>query len=225
MNIDKDNILGLLKDKINDSLYPLKMGGEIREGAFKELLFLSEEATKIFKYEMLVPKKLLSEIYLASAGIEIENEFIKEIMLEKASLNLRNIPISLLDETFLDSENKGIVPEDRELIAMNIFYNSTKLKNDNFLKNYEDISKKSEFIDKLSFYICELNVLHPFNEGNGRALRLFFDMIVTYNGYEYINYEEALENNEYINASVDCMIADCEKIKAIITKGLQKSTL
>lgn len=101
----------------------------------------------------------------------------------------------------------------------------TKLKNDNFLKNYEDTSKKSEFIDKLSFYICELNVLHPFNEGNGRALRLFFDMIVTYNGYEYINYEEALENNEYINASIDCMIADCEKIKAIITKGLQKSTL
>lgn len=101
----------------------------------------------------------------------------------------------------------------------------TKLKNDNFLKNYEDISKKSEFIDKLSFYICELNVLHPFNEGNGRALRLFFDMIVTYNGYEYINYEEALENNEYINASVDCMIADCEKIKAIITKGLKKPIL
>jgi cell filamentation protein len=99
----------------------------------------------------------------------------------------------------------------------------TKLKNDNFLKNYEDTSKKSEFIDKLSFYICELNVLHPFNEGNGRALRLFFDMIVTYNGYEYINYEEALENNEYINASIDCMIADCEKIKNIITRGLQKS--
>lgn len=100
-----------------------------------------------------------------------------------------------------------------------------KLRNDNFLKNYEDISKKSEFIDKLSFYICELNVLHPFNEGNGRALRLFFDMIVTYNGYEYINYEEALENNEYINASIDCMIADCEKIKNIITKGLKKPIL
>jgi cell filamentation protein len=68
-------------------------------------------------------------------------------------------------------------------------------------------------------------VLHPFNEGKGRALRLFFDMIVTYNGYEYINYEEALENNEYISASIDCMIADCEKIKNIITKSLKKPIL
>jgi cell filamentation protein len=70
-----------------------------------------------------------------------------------------------------------------------------------------------------------INVLHPFNEENGRTLRLFFDMIVTYNGYEYINYEEALENNEYINVSIDCMIADCEKIKNIITKGLKKLIL
>jgi hypothetical protein len=50
-------------------------------------------------------------------------------------------------------------------------------------------------------------------------------MIVTYNGYEYINYEEALENNEYINVAIDCMIADCGKIKNIITRGLEKSTL
>ncbi|XPV69344.1 MAG: Fic/DOC family protein [Halarcobacter sp.] len=97
-----------------------------------------------------------------------------------------------------------------------------KLKNDNFLKDFEDISKKDEFIDKLAFYICELNVLHPFNEGNGRALRLFFDMIVTFNGYEYINYEDTLENDDYIKASIDCMIADCEKMKTILQKGLNK---
>lgn len=77
-------------------------------------------------------------------------EFMKEIMLEKASLNLRNIPISLLDETFLDSENKGIVPEDKELIAMNIFYNSTKLKNDNKL-NFGDVFKKE---NEDEYYIC-----------------------------------------------------------------------
>lgn len=99
----------------------------------------------------------------------------------------------------------------------------TKLEKDNFLKDFEDISKKDEFINKLAFYICELNVLHPFNEGNGRAIRLFFDMIVTFNGYEYINYEKTLDNNDYINASIDCMIADCEKMKTILKKGLNKN--
>lgn len=102
MNIDKDNILGLLKDKINDSLYPLKMGGEIREGAFKELLFLSEEATKIFKYEMLVPKKLLSEIYLASVGIEIENEFIKSVFLSEISSGMMHCFNLILSDMSID---------------------------------------------------------------------------------------------------------------------------
>jgi hypothetical protein len=47
-------------------------------------------------------------------------------------------------------------------------------------------------------------------------------MIVTFNGYEYINYEDTLENNDYIKASIDCMIADCEKMKVILQKGLIK---
>lgn len=81
----------------------------------------------------------------------------------------------------------------------------TKLKNDNYLRGYEDISKFDEFVEKLSYYMCELIVLHPFNEGNGRSIRLFFDMIVTFNGYEYIDYQQTLTNNEYIASSIDCM--------------------
>ena len=48
-----------------------------------------------------------------------------------------------------------------------------KILKDAWSPSYYHISKKSEFIDKLSFYICELNVLHPFNEGNGRAKIIF----------------------------------------------------
>ena len=77
-------------------------------------------------------------------------EFIKEIMLEKANLNLRNIPISLLDDAFLDIENNNSIPDDSELIAMNIFYNSTKLKNDNKL-NFGDVFKKERGDE---YFIC-----------------------------------------------------------------------
>lgn len=98
----------------------------------------------------------------------------------------------------------------------------TKLKNDNYLRDYEDVSKFDEFVDKLSYYMCELIVLHPFNEGNGRSIRLFFDMIVTFNGYEYIDYQQTLINNEYITSSIDCIVGDCKKMKSIISNGLVK---
>lgn len=71
--------------------------------------------------------------------------------------------------------------------------------------------------------MCELIVLHPFNEGNGRSIRLFFDMIVTFNGYEYIDYQQTLQNNNFITASIDCMEADCDKMKIIINNGLKKA--
>jgi cell filamentation protein len=95
-----------------------------------------------------------------------------------------------------------------------------KLEKDNYLKGYEDINKRDEFIEKLSFYMCELIVLHPFNEGNGRTIRFFFDMICTYNGYEYINYKDTLKDEKYILASIDCMSADCERMKEILDRGL-----
>ena len=77
-------------------------------------------------------------------------EFIKEIMLEKAKLNLRSTSLSLLEDAFLDAENHGLIPHESELIAMNVFYNSTKLKNDNKL-NFGDIFKKE---DKEEYFIC-----------------------------------------------------------------------
>jgi cell filamentation protein len=98
----------------------------------------------------------------------------------------------------------------------------SKLKNDNYLKEYEDITLKDKFIEKLSYYMCELIVLHPFSEGNGRSIRLFFDMIVTFNGYKYIDYKSTLENNEYISASIDCMETNCDRMKIIIDNGLKK---
>jgi len=40
-----------------------------------------------------------------------------------------------------------------------------------------------EFIDKLTYYMTELNVLHPFREGNGRTQREFFRCLAKESGY------------------------------------------
>ena len=55
-----------------------------------------------------------------------------------------------------------------------------KLKEENYLQG---LSKK-ELSKKLAYYMAELNVLHPFREGNGRAIREFIRELAAWNGYE-----------------------------------------
>ncbi|OAN11570.1 cell filamentation protein Fic [Photobacterium jeanii] len=40
------------------------------------------------------------------------------------------------------------------------------------------------FIERISHYYCELNVIHPFREGNGRVQRIFFEMLAINAGFE-----------------------------------------
>jgi len=95
------------------------------------------------------------------------------------------------------------------------------LKNDNYLKDYQDKSKE-EFAQKLAYYKCELNALHPFYELNGRVTRLFLDMIVVYNGYQPIDYS-LVSSQEYIQSAIECVqFADASNFEKIILNGLKK---
>lgn len=42
---------------------------------------------------------------------------------------------------------------------------------------------KATFIERLSHYYCEINVLHPFRIGNGIAQRIFFEQLALHAGY------------------------------------------
>jgi cell filamentation protein len=101
-----------------------------------------------------------------------------------------------------------------------------KLASENHLKDYSQ-KIKTEFAKRISFYMCELIALHPFFELNGRITRLFFDMIATYNGYEYIDYQNALKiedgDNIFIKASIGCMLGNDNKMYQIILNGLKKA--
>lgn len=54
-----------------------------------------------------------------------------------------------------------------------------ELKKENYLK---DLSKK-DFVKRIIYYMTELNVLHPFREGNGRTIREFIRELEYVNGY------------------------------------------
>ena len=95
-----------------------------------------------------------------------------------------------------------------------------ELKDDNYLSQILD---KKVFVGKLAYYQGELIALHPFYELNGRVLRLFFDMLCVYNGYNTIDYTDAIANGKYIEASIECVhYADTSKLEKIIFNGLEK---
>jgi cell filamentation protein len=55
----------------------------------------------------------------------------------------------------------------------------TDLKNENYLKGLD----REVFVKRLVYYMAELNVLHPFRDGNGRTIREFIRELAYRNGY------------------------------------------
>lgn len=94
----------------------------------------------------------------------------------------------------------------------------TELKKDKYLTIFSD---KEEFAKRLAYYQGELIALHPFYELNGRILRLFCDLLAVFNGYNLIDYSDSIDNEKYIEASIECVqLADTTKLEEIILGGL-----
>ena len=88
--------------------------------------------------------------------------------------------------------------------AKRIFNN---LKKDNFLK---DIKDKSKFSEKLGQLFLDINMLHPFREGNGRSQRLFIGDLAKENGY-YLEWTN-IPKEEMIQMSKNDNVKEVAKI-------------
>jgi cell filamentation protein len=62
---------------------------------------------------------------------------------------------------------------------------------------------RSTFLDRLAHYLGEVNALHPFREGNGRAQRAFFGQLARDAGYS-LGWRR-LEAQRNIDASIAAM--------------------
>lgn len=91
----------------------------------------------------------------------------------------------------------------------------SELKAENYLRN---LSKK-EFIIKSAHYVNELNVCHPFVEGNGRVTRVFLADLCRLNGYTLD--QTRINKNEWYKASYDGYMTDMKPLEAAISKALK----
>lgn len=82
------------------------------------------------------------------------------------------------------------------------------------------LKAEQDLIAELASLYCELNILHPFREGNGRALRFFFEELLFTLGYE-LTWPQ-ITKQQWIAANIAGYNTDLEPLKAIFTKGIIK---
>lgn len=77
----------------------------------------------------------------------------------------------------------------------------------------------SDFIAAISHYYCELNVIHPFREGNGRAQRLFFELLAINAGYG-LDWS-GVESDEWLNANIAGYAGELGPLQTLFTRIVQ----
>lgn len=90
-----------------------------------------------------------------------------------------------------------------------------ELKQENYLQELD----KENLANRLSYYMAELNVLHPFRDGNGRAIREFCRQLAYQCGY-ILNLSK-IDAKEMFDASVQSVV-DASYLEVLILKCLEK---
>jgi cell filamentation protein len=77
---------------------------------------------------------------------------------------------------------------------------------------------KSNFIERLAYYMGEVNALHPFREGNGRTCREFFRQLSL--SANYILDFSKTGKEELLEADVEAFNGQYEKLIKILDKAI-----
>jgi cell filamentation protein len=84
------------------------------------------------------------------------------------------------------------------------------LRGENFLRGLE----RRPFIDRLTYYLGEVNAVHPFREGNGRTQRAFFEQLARDAGFT-VNWQH-LDAARNVEASAAIMRGDAEPMQKLL---------
>ncbi len=96
-----------------------------------------------------------------------------------------------------------------DVYAESIF---NKLKNEKYLM----IVNKEQIPERLSYYLSEINVLHPFREGNGRTQRTFIEYLASCCGY-HLDFS-LISPQEMIKASANAFNLDYDDMNSLFAR-------
>ena len=108
--------------------------------------------------------------------------------------------------------NQFCLSQNIEMYAADIF---AKLKAENYLVDYN-----GNIAHRLAYYLSEINVLHPFREGNGRTQRLFIEYLADHAGYK-VDFSD-VSAKEMIVASAEAFALDYDKLNKMFERITSK---
>lgn len=89
-----------------------------------------------------------------------------------------------------------------------------KLKKEKYLEGLDIVNMSK----RLSYYLGEINAIHPFREGNGRTQRMFIQELSEYNGYK-LDWSK-IKEEEMLEASVQSFNLKYELMEKLILRAL-----
>ncbi|QGU17104.1 putative adenosine monophosphate-protein transferase Fic [Leclercia sp. 119287] len=81
--------------------------------------------------------------------------------------------------------------------------------------------EKADFINRLSHYYCEINVLHPFRIGNGIVQRIFFEQLAIHAGFQ-LDWR-GIDPEEWAQANQSGAMGDLSALNTIFSKVVSEA--
>lgn len=89
-----------------------------------------------------------------------------------------------------------------------------QLERENYLVGLQLV----EFTERLAFFYSELNVIHPFRDGNGRSLRLLFEVMSINAGYELRWHP--ISRDEWIDANISAYRGNLNPLIHLLARAI-----
>ncbi|WP_412058716.1 Fic/DOC family protein [Bartonella sp. DGB2] len=120
-----------------------------------------------------------------------------------------------------------------ELRTVDLFKGNMRFANVNMLESaghqiFQELKKEQNlhgldtdmFSKRAGYYLGEINVLHPFREGNGRSQRVFIGQLARANGYciDWVN----VSRDEMTRASIDAYYGNSETMSDLIRANISQ---
>ncbi|HEX7988333.1 MAG TPA: putative adenosine monophosphate-protein transferase Fic [Duganella sp.] len=77
---------------------------------------------------------------------------------------------------------------------------------------------RATFVNRLAHYYCELNIIHPFRDGNGRAQRLMFEVISINAGFA--PRWDPIERSEWVAANIAAYNCRLDPLASLLDRTL-----